>query len=184
MRIWGILLASGWFLLTGCQSITAPDSNNSPWYVTPQVGSYIELHQELTAPRGKRIYIQYGEARPKRDINEREPYCQFYVDRRGAEMREPLVIAKDRFMIERVFRKTDITGLVRVRYASSDDGMDFDGSPSEQTMSTYMEIFSDRQPQVTRLICSRWADPYFDNHVRINEIRESLGNLVKLVPAG
>ena len=184
MRISAILLVSGLFLLTGCQSIGAPDSNDPPWYATPQVGSYIELHQELTAPRGKRIYIQYGEARPKGEINELEPYCQFYVDRRGVEMREPLVIAKDRFMVERVFRKRDITGLVRTHYASSDDDMDFGDSPSQQTMSTYMEIFSDRQPQVTRLICSRWADPSFDNHVRLNEIHENLGDLATLVPAG
>ena len=184
MRISAILLVSGLFLLAGCQSIGARDSNSPPWYVTPQVGSYIELHEELTAPQGKRIFIQYGETRPKREINELEPYCQFYVDRRGVEMREPLVIAKDRFVIERVFRKTDITGLVRAHYASSVGGMDIGDSASQQTMSTYMEIFSDRQPQVTRLICSRWADPYIHNHVRLNEIHESLGGLAALVPAG
>jgi len=184
VRISGILLVSGLLGLGGCQSITAPATGNPPWYVTPQVGSYIELHQELTAREGKRIYIQNGDVRPKRDINELEPYCQFYVDRRGVEMREPLVIAEDRFIIESVFRKRDSTGLVRAHYASFDGGMDVGDSASQQTMSTYMEIFSDRQPQVTRLICSRWADPYLDNHVRLNEIHENLGDLATLVPAG
>ena len=170
--------------LLGCAWLTTTDPDYVPWNVTPEVGSYVQLNQELTASRGKRIYIQDGEAKPKREINDLEPYCQFYVDRKGAAMREPLAIAEDRFIIKDVFRRKDFAALAATHYASFGDDMDFDPSPSQRTMSTYMEIFSDRQPQVIRLICSRFADPDLDNHVRLDEIKATLGEIVAFVPAG
>ena len=184
LLIRSLLITAITFSVLGCALRPTTDADHVPWYATPPVGSYVELGQELTASRGKRIYVQDGQARSRREIIEWQPYCQFYVERRGAEMREPLVIAPDRFVINKVYRRKDFyTAIAGTQYAFVIGGLFNDNGSSQRTMSTHMEIFSSQQPKVTRLICSRWADPYHYNHVRVHEIQASLGSIAKLVPA-
>ena len=53
---------------------------------------------------------------------------------------------------------------------------------SQRTMSTYMDLSSENQPDVAQLICSRWADPQTRYHVSVEQIVRSLGSIAQFVP--
>ena len=160
-------------VLIGCSS-TAYYS--SP-YMTPLIGATIRLNQELSARAGARIYVQYGRVMSWSKLTIQEPYCQFYVLRTSEELRQPLNIEPDAFRIKQVFRRKDLTAVKGVQLAFR--GIRHQQDLSPRTMSTYMELSSMLQPNVTRLICSRWADPVFWEHVSIEEIIETLGELAR-----
>lgn len=166
--------------LSGCAGLLSAPEPESTSYVTPKPGSRVEVQQTLRVSGGARVSLQYGRLKSWNDVYKLEPYCQFHVLRARDQMHEPLQIEPDAFIVERVYRRKDMVGLEGVRYAST--GVeDFNHSPSQRTMATYMELSSGAQPDVHRLVCARWADPYEYNHVSIRDMRESLGDLVRLV---
>ena len=115
--------------------------------------------------------MRYGE------LTVQEPYCQFYVLRGQEELRQPLTIEPDTFIIKHVFRRRDLTAGEGVQLAF--EGIPYHHYLSQYTMSTYMEIYSGNQPDVIRLICSRWSDPYYWYYVSIEEVIETLGEIAK-----
>lgn len=161
-------------LLIGC---TGPVYYSSP-HGTSLVGTTVRLNQELSARAGARIYIQYGRVRSYKELTVQEPYCQFYVLRTQEELRQPLTIESDIFVIKQVYRRRDLTAAEGIQLAF--EGFSYHHYLSQRTMSTYMEISSASQPNVTRLICSRWADPYYRYHVSIEEMVETLGGIAQL----
>ena len=111
------------------------------------------------------------------ELTVQEPYCQFYVLRSQDELRKPLTIVPDTFTIKHVFRRRDLTAVEGVQLAF--EGILYHHYLSQYTMSTYMEISSGDQPDVIRLICSRWSDPYYWYHVSIEEVIETLGGIAQ-----
>lgn len=186
-EVWTVLLGKPFSIValvvpvvSGCAGIMTPPEPGETWYVTPKPGSTVEVRQTLSADGGARISLQYGKAVSPGDLYKLDPYCQFHVLRPGDELNEPLRIEPDTFTVEETYRRKDVVKLDGMQYAFA-AGEDFDPSPSQRTMATYMELSSDAQPDVYQLVCQRWADPYDHNHVSINEMRESLGDLVLLV---
>lgn len=167
-------------VLPGCGALMSAPEPDKAWYVTPKPGSRVEVQQTLTVGGGARVSLQYGKVKRWRDVYKLEPYCQFHVLRPREQLHEPLQIDPGTFVIDRVYRRKDVAGLEGARYAAM--GVeDFNHSPSQRTMATYLELSSDSRPDVHQLVCARWADPFDRNHVSIQEIRESLGSLVRLV---
>lgn len=177
--------------LLGCNTI--PDYS-SP-YTTPRVGSTIQLNQELSARNGVRIYLQDGYVLTWQELEKQEPYCQFYVARSSADLRSRLTIEPDTFVVNRVFRRKDVSGLqsapldltgenwvatANAQLAAFGEG-DFENNrgSSQRTMSTYLELSSATQPNVKRMICSQWADPAMRYHVSVEEIIRSLGDIAQ-----
>ncbi len=169
------------YLLTGCLSIFLTSCAGPVYYSSSNeaslVGATIRLNQELSARAGARIYIQYGRVMSYDDLTVQEPYCQFYVLRTRHELRQPLTIEPDIFIIQQVFRRRDLTAVESMQLAF--EGIPYHHYLSQRTMSTYMEISSADQPDVIRLICSRWSDPYYWYHLSIEEIIETLGELAQ-----
>ena len=165
-------------LLYGCSSLNT--YNTASPYTSPRVGTMIELKQELSVRGGQRIYLQYGFQKRFADVDKQEPYCQFYVLRTADELRQPVTIEPDTFIVHEVFRRKDSVAVEGVQVAMGEK--EIDHGSSQRTMSTYLELTSDRQPNVTRLICSRWADPAKRYHVSVDEIVSSLGDVAQLVP--
>ena len=129
---------------------------------------------------GTRVFLQYGHQMRFTDVSKLEPYCQFTVYRSSEDLRRPLTIEADTFVVQRVYRVRESVSYGEVRVVA-DTGWTNRGS-SERTMSTVMELASEKQPAVTRLVCSRWADPYPMNHVSIDEIVGSLGDVAEFIP--
>lgn len=173
-------MASAVLLLPGCSGlIPAPDPEAAS-YATPKPGSRVEVQETLRVGGGARVSLQYGKLKSWRDVYKLEPYCQFHVLRPSERLHEPLQIEPGTFIVERVYRRKDMAALEGVRSAAA-DAEDFNNSPSQRTMATHLELSSAAQPDVQRLVCARWADPFAHNHVSIRDIRESLGDLVRLV---
>lgn len=176
----GLFITISVWILQGCSSLTASDFS-SP-YTTPEVGTMIQLNQELSVQRGVRIYLQDGYQKDFGDVAKLEPYCQFYALRSRDEIRKPFTIKPDTFVVYKVFRQKDSVALEGLQIASEGEA-DFDHDSSQRTMSTYMELSSDTQPNVKRLICSQWADPASRFHVSVDEIKASLGDIAQFIPA-
>lgn len=181
--------------LWGCT--TAP--NYSSPFTTPNVGSTIQLNQEISARNGVRIYVQDGYVLSWMELEKLEPYCQFYVARSRDDLRSRLTIQPDTFVVDRVFRRKDISRLKvpsptlaevdlpdprGIQLAMGEGDTETDRGSSQRTMSTYMELSSATQPHVKRMICSQWADPSIRYHVSVEEIIRSLGDLAEFTPQG
>ena len=137
----------------------------------PTAGSQVEVTQELKNPvSGARLFIQHGKVQPRSKITVQDPYCQFFSNRSREEMRDPLVVRPQIFTITRSFQRRSFTWAYDVQIAG-DESTD---------MSTVMELDSDIQPDIVRLVCMRWGSRRLDGFLTINEMQTTLGSLVSL----
>lgn len=181
LRLLSTALIIGTALLAqGCASTGSYNTATS--VTTPRIGTMIKLNRELTTRGGVRIFLQNGYQKRFSEVAKLEPYCQFYVDRPGDEINETLTIEPDTFIVHRVYRQRESVSSEAMQLAFDGGDAEMDPGSSQRTMSTFMELISDKQPAVTRLICSRWADPNSINHVSIDEIIQSLGDIVEFLP--
>lgn len=166
----------------GCQSYSQPSPDS--WLSRPAIGSTIVLHENLEVPLGlSRVYMQLGEVRSRKDVNEYKPYCYFYLRRPREELDNPMVITADEFTIQNVYRRRVAVRITQRQFAFVVTGM-FDAGNSQHTMATYSEIYSPNQPQITRLVCAVWDDPFEYNHVSLAQTKTSLGNIATITPTG
>ncbi len=153
-------------LLGGCAS-----TGENPTFFPP-VGSKVIVNQELNARSGSRLLIQNGQVLQRRDVGVVDPYCQFVLRRARDEMKNPIVIQPDTFTITRTFRQKDYSWATGQQVAEI---------RSNVTMTTIMELSSDQQPEVNRLLCMRWGSPRLDRFVTIDEMKSTLSPQVELV---
>lgn len=178
MRFLAISLAI--LAISSCAATSTP--NYSSPYTKPRVGTIIQLNQELSVRNGVRIYLQDGFQLSWIELEKQEPYCQFYVLRASDELRQPLSIEPDTFVVEDVFRRKDSVAVEGIQVAFEGSEVGGNNGSSQRTMSTYMELSSEKQPNVKRLICSRWEDPALRYHVSVEQIVQSLGDIAQFMP--
>lgn len=162
-RIFHVLVSL--VLISGCA--TTPQSPQ----LIPPPGTRIDVTQELSSGGGARLYMQYGQIKPRRDITVVEPYCQFVSTRPRSEFNEPLVVQPEVFTVKRSYRRLDYAWAEAVEVAEIDSNRD---------MSTIMELSSDIQPGIDRLTCLRWGSRWLDSYLTIAEMRDALGGLVQI----
>ena len=179
LKLRSIILCIAAVGIIGCAAKGTP--NYSSPYTKPRAGTVVQLKQELSVRNGVRIYLQDGYQLSWIELEKQEPYCQFYVHRSREELRQPLTIEPDTFVVEYVFRRKDSVAVEGMQVASEGEDV---GGPwrAQRTMSTYMELSSEKQPKVTTLICAQWQDPYERNHVSVDEIIRSLGEIAEFIP--
>ncbi len=169
-------------LLSGCQTMSYEDFYDDPTSVPP-VGTIVRLNQPLTFQRGSsRSYIQDGEAKPFKSVHSLEPSCMFYLFEPYEAMGSVRTIEPDNFIVTHSAQWIDIAGMQPSVYAFSSiaiGNMFYDGV-SAQNLSTTMKLQSDRQPQVVELKCTVFDDPFYSNFVSVNQIVETLGDVVTL----
>ena len=176
-----ILLLAGAFTLAACQT-TYEGNEDSPYYVVPP-GTPLLLKQPLTIPPEQvSVWLQDGRVIDANDARVYYPHCKFEVRER---LPTAQTVAPDEFIVTRVTQSLMHT--VRMPEPSErmvarvgvSIGMGTNG-PSVETFATRMNLGSDRQPNVMRLTCGRWAYPYDGEHLSINEIRRALGDVFDL----
>jgi hypothetical protein len=177
-------------VLTGCQTNTT----RSPWASRGTIpsGSTIHLLQPLTVPaRDNQVFIQNGEAAYSKGItygyDQYYPFCYFELH---GLAEGPRTIEKDTFVIQRVY--VDETEFVRskpvkvaslVQVASSDDP---GGGIRLIVQTTVMELHSDNQPSVRRLVCAGGFD--FESFAQlptikdVNDVLQGIARLETAVP--
>jgi hypothetical protein len=126
----------------------------------PPVGSEVIVKEELIAT-GSRLFIQNGQVRHRRDVSVGNPHCQFVLRRPRGETQE-FIIQPQTFSVTRTFREVT-RGSVNM------------------TLSTFMDLAPESQPEVNQLVCQRWGSRKLDGFVTIKEMKTTLSPIVELV---
>lgn len=167
LKLW-FLSGLSLLLFSGCAS-----TGESPTFLPP-VGSKVIVNQELNARSGTRLFIQNGQVLQRRDVGIVNPYCQFVLLRSREEMKGAIAIQPDTFTITRRYRQKDYSWAAGQQVAEV---------RSNVTMTTFMDLSSDLQPEVNQLLCMRWGSPRLDRWVTIDEMRATLSPIVDLQPS-
>lgn len=152
----------------GCATATS--------YSDIHVNDRIELNQNLTIqPNDARISIQYGKVVSHEHFESYYPHCWFVSWLRKEESQQ---INKDIFTITKVRQITSVvkftTGGYPFSVLSSSAGI------SAMEYSTEMDIHSAKQPDVKKLICSHWEDPFDASHLTLQSIQKTLGDIATI----
>ncbi len=175
MRHLAALMAIG---LAACQPIYLKDgapNENSPYFEV-RVDSKLVLNRELTVPAQQRyLYFQHGRAMNFQDVNQYLPYCalELHTKRPGPQSVKP-----DTFAIHKVDR--------RYQYSLARAGLEVaqmrdrgNGDPWS-VVATLLELSSEKQSDVIRLVCAHWGVPQNMSYLTVADIRRSLGELFAL----
>lgn len=169
-------------LTAGCQAVSV-SVEHSPYYLPP-LGSVLVLHQPLTIPAGRAsIYLQGGRVRPFRDIDVYYPNCKFEL-RTLSDIER--TIEPDRFIITRAFQEVHVRNtwnhqvVANITMAGNWSFAHADGGPSPQPYATEFRLLSADQPDVLRLTCMHWEDPFDARFLTLAEIRAALGDVITL----
>lgn len=154
------------------------------------VGSTLRLTQKLLIPKDRSfIYIANGKIAPLKNYNTvdiYEPYCMFYLDKEESYQQKVL---PDEFEItniieiERDFAKLNVMKAVGTFAKTSEIiktgavGGD-DGGPSIVMYATIINLYSDKQHNVKKLVCGHWNDQYESEPLTLEEMKYALGDLI------
>ena len=156
-------------VLTACQGYYQRHihgNENSPYFYVP-VDSTFELTRPITIPaQSKRIFFQNNELMSIREVNEYHPYCELQV---SIARSTPQTVSPDEFVVFKVYQ---ILKFQLAQEALQVAAMrDPDGVEDFQLVATVMELYSPRQPEVSRVVCAAWGLPQDMSFVTVAMIR-------------
>lgn len=171
MSKYGLISFFTVFIL-GCGA-TTPYLPGPTAHTVVKPGSILKLNKAVTiSPPEAGVRFQNGKIAENK-FDQWRPNCRL-------EMRDPAtanqIIQPDDFTIVQVgieyqFVQTDPIKLAAV-------GMSFGGggaSATAERMRTNFFLQSQKQPQVTRLMCQHWENPEDSRHLMLDEIEQALG---------
>ncbi len=146
---------------------------------TMSSGWQLTLNQNITIPaQSVGIYLQHGKVTSETETDQYYPNCRLEV--RNLQDKSQTITA-DTFTVYRVKWTEEDVLLHSNQYAST--GMLPVSSSTADDYVTTLYLRSERQPNVTRLICSYWEDPTgFAEHLNVKQIRSALGKIFTLQP--
>jgi len=161
------------FLLTGC-AVGTPYLPGPTAHTVVKPGSILKLNKPLTiSPREAGVRIQNGKI-ANDNFDQWQPNCRL-------EIRDPVttnqVIEPDDFTITQVGIEYQFVQSEPIKLAAV--GISFAGggaSATAERMRTNFFLQSEKQPQVTRLLCQHWENPEDSRHLMLNEIEQALGD--------
>lgn len=174
-------------VLAACQTASYQRPVNSPYYIIP-AGSHLNLTQALTFdPDQLSVYIQNGQVLSLSRVQVYFPFCKFELNHLSDAARtmkpDELVVTKtDQYRWEGALSRTTPEAYEpkpRVMLTQFGGG-DNPGGPPQYSFITRMDLRSEKQPEIFRLTCLRWAYPGMDEHVSIAEMRKALSPLFTL----
>ena len=160
-------------LTTACQTTSAPD-NGAP---TLAPGASVKLNQSLTiAPEQVGAYLQSGRVVSAKEVQVYQPHCKLELRTRAQEARQ---VQPDQFVVTRVSRAVYYHSVQapspRAVARKVSDG------PSFEVYTTQIDLGSERQPGVSRLLCAHWeVPPPYGRHINLGEIQRALGEVITL----
>lgn len=173
-----LLLIIGMAVVTACATRIYPVT--SPYYMVP-VGSTVTVNRTLTIePDLARVRFQYGKLISEKEKNKYYANCSILV----REVKETAqTIQPGNFTVVRS-RKTEeyVKRDSRLVYASMlyRTDLDEDSGPMAAEYTTILDLQSQQQPQVMRLECTYWEDPYDAKHLTLAEMQKTLGDWVTI----
>ncbi len=172
-----IIVTTGIFLAAchGYYQSHVRGNENSPYFYVP-VDSALVLRQEVTIPaRTDHVFFQDSKIKTVHVVNRYLPYCALEVSvRRNFSQ----TIRPDEFVVFKVYQ-VHKNYLVRSGFRRTglrDDG----GSEEFELVVTVLELYSERQPDVRRLLCAEWGLPQNMSFVTVRMMREQLAGYMDL----
>ncbi len=164
-------------LLSACHSWTA--HNPVPAFAAISAGAKLTLNRDLTIPAGRAsVFLQGGQLVTYAELNGYHPHCRFEL-RTIKDVAQ--TVTADTFVIERVRR--DVVHSVGTDGAQRVRAFDHDGGPTFVVYATMLDLRTPAQPDVLRLTCGQWDDPYRATHLTVDEMRKALGGIFTLALA-
>jgi hypothetical protein len=170
--------------LAGCPAayVNGVPNETSPYYQLA-AGSELILEKKVHVPAGgNQLYFQNGRTMDWHEVNIYLPHCALKVASKQAAARP---IHPDRFSVgrtyaERFFQRvhapeklpaleTAALGTFTVTDLDRDTGFDY------EVVAIVMELHSERQPEVSALICADWGLAQDTLHITVQKIRRALG---------
>jgi len=181
--------------LSGC-AMTGGSATDSPLF-SPPAGTVITLNKNVEVRKERsRVYIQDGELFTTiKDVEKYAPWCALEVHRGGSEFEQSFSVQSGRFDVVKSWKGIDyaslsntqrmVAGTAGVKDDSSrDSGLiwvnPIDEDRPMETLATYMTLNSPDQPAVKVLVCGVFADSVVYNHLRLHQIRATLGDVMSL----
>lgn len=175
-------------LLAACQTSSYVKSayvnENTPFYLLPPA-SHIALTKDITVPSDQlRVLIQNGKILSNSEVQHYYPFCTLELNDLS---NQPRTVGTDDFIVTKAVHEEVSGGIIGSNgspyyarmslHVVADMGGGPPGGPQLQSYNTRMELHSDKQPDVRRLVCSQWGYQGIDRHVTLEEIRKTLAPL-------
>ncbi len=167
--------------LTGCAAVSRLEGAGSA--TAPRFGT-LQLNQTLTIPAHRGwVYVQGGQVYANTDSISLQGVDQYYTNCR-VELRsinsDTLTLQPQKFHIISINHDEEFVRHPSVMVAALDSRMAFSTGPMIMITSFYLD--SAQEPQVWRLRCARWDDPWNARYPSIAQIRKTLGKVFTLQP--
>jgi hypothetical protein len=164
-----------------CQQLPVTDEYSPRSRIPP--GSHLVLHRAVALPAGHaRVFMQNGQVVAKTKLDIYQPHCNFEVRNvsRGTATIEP-----DDFVVTAVTEdETEVVhGRASQHYAALGNTVAMGGDVTPMMVTRFIRhaLESGHQPEVMRLTChGGFAEPWQAAYPSIDQIRQSLGDLVTL----
>lgn len=156
-------------MIAACQPGTLPRSDNHGPEATTIAAVTLEQDFPIRADRSSE-FIQDGKIRFFEGVSEYDPHCKLEL-RAIADTKR--VIRPETFTVRRIYRQEDFVGYRRMIVAG-------DGDSGQIMSTTYLFLQSGKQPDIFRLSCMRLDQAFYARHVTVQEMRDTLGDLVTL----
>ena len=151
-------------LIAACQSLPRVDTQ------VPGITT-VTLKQDFPIrPDRSNEYIQGGEIRPYESIEQYYTHCKLEL-REIADIKR--IVKPQRFNVTRIYRQEEFVGFRKMMLAG-------DGDSGLIMSTTYLFLQSEKQPDIFRLSCMRQDESFYARHVTVEEMRDTLGDLMSL----
>lgn len=179
MRFWSIMLC---LWLSGCAALPGGRSPAAP-PPQPDLGE-LQLHRTLTVPAHQGwIYFQGGQVFEHRGYLSLQAVDQYYPNCRlelRAAADRAVSIEPDRFRIVRIRHDQEFVERTNRMFASLRPRLASAAGPV--VTRTVFDLRSARQPQVRRLRCAQWEDPWDARYPSLRQVQNALGDIFTLQP--
>ncbi len=172
-------------LLTSCHGYYQKHvygNEESPYFFVP-VDSSVELKTPVTIPADTdHVFFQDSKVKTVHEVNRYLPYCELQV---SAARSAAQTIQPGEFVVFKVYqlRRNYLVqrgGFVRTGTGLTGMRDDADGSEDFELVVTVLELYSEQQPHVDRVLCAEWGLPQDMSFVTIRMIREQLAGYMDL----
>lgn len=146
-------------VLAGCQSAASYDINSSGYRIP--AGSSLIVNKELPIPSGQRhVKLQHG--KPVSGVDEFKINCEIRVHDLGMTSIRP----------------------GRFRITNVGEGREWELQPTVLRFFRVLDLSSEAQPEVLKLICQKSDDPLAGRNPSVPQMQEALGSYVTFEFAG
>ena len=116
---------------------------------------------------------------------EYDPYCYFWLYRSSNDLALPVDIQAATFEVGKIRSLRQNVQLLpsntdNIRLAAIYGGFMGNGGTSHFTFATEISLSDPAQPSVYKLVCAIWADPVDRSFLNLDEIIQTLGELVTI----